>query len=143
MLFGQALGGLRHAHRVDVCHHNGRSSLGQRLGVKHADPLRASGDNSDLAIQPEEVESSAHGIALLSLRAGGYTARTGMRRQYHAHSVGTCTPPLQKSGNVFVGKQAVTRATTRDNGKNNDRRIKRHSALKYTANLDVSTLCGA
>src|SRR6266516_7119682 len=122
MPLGQALGGLRHVHRVDVCHHHVRSSLGQRLGVEHADPFGASGDNGDLAIQPEEVESAAHGMALLSLRAGGSAASARMRRRYHASSVGTCTPPLQKSCNVFVGNQA---------------------ALKYTANRDGSTLCGA
>src|SRR5262249_29171059 len=50
MLLGQALGGLRHVYRVDVCHHHGRASLGQRLGVKHADALGASSDNGDLAV---------------------------------------------------------------------------------------------
>src|SRR5262249_50227145 len=33
----------------------------------------------DLAVQPEEVESSVHGIALLSLSAGGYTGRPCVR----------------------------------------------------------------
>jgi hypothetical protein len=116
MRLGQALGGLRHVHRVDVCHHHGRASLSQRLGVKHANTLGASGDNGDLAIEPEEVESATHGIALLSLRAGGSAASASMRRRDHASSIGTCTPPLQQSCNVFVGNQA---------------------ALQYTANRDV------
>src|SRR5499427_7209467 len=38
----------------------------------------------DLAVQPEEVESSVHGIALLSLSAGGYTGRPCVR---HGHGL--------------------------------------------------------
>src|SRR5215471_17882354 len=113
MLLGQALGGLRHARRVDVCYHHRRSSLGQRLGVKHADAFGASSNDGDLAVQPEEVESSVHGIALLSLSAGGYAARASRRHRDYASSVGTCTSPLQKSCNVCIGNPAALQYTAR------------------------------